>query len=472
MSLHHQHPRCTTLWPSAGSSLGWCRIVHDGGGIAVANRDPGWRAFSYELKSAMALNQVSVEDLAYDLGQRVGSTVSRDKVVAWRATRSTPPLAYLPHIADLTRMGAQGSVPASPSLYLAERMGIIGSSPDSSLLIDAAYRLQKLEAKILDSQMRVARADRSDSLQELIQAVLSSQGWSVNIMAEVVELSEGCEFHVADRLDLRGPSRSGTQVDEVLQVDQLRRALRGSYAALVDPRIDPPSQPSESYATRWRIPRLGRPTSPQVSRPHPRLRSVAVTSVTGQAQPDMVAALIALSLGYGLTTTNNLAMTELGFHPAAALPRERWSIHSRLLHEPPKRRTWSHYGMLDEEPLFRSDKVPGHTFVVWLRESDALLQRARPDADEVVVAKSQRAVMEPLLRDAPPNVLMVELEDHDDPHLRFQASATAAVRTLQTLIERGYVSEESLKQVWPSVVDVHRELGDAWIAWLRGNLSL
>src|SRR5262249_6723269 len=118
--------------------------------------------------------------------------------------------------------------------------------------------------------------------------------------------------------------------------------------------------------------------SPVVQFPHQGMTTVVCLALTVASWVTDVASLIGTALGYGLTTTRDLAMEAHGLHSGHTLPRHRWIAYEAMLGRPPESRVLSHFSPLEDHS--RSPFLPSSgqwhddLVFVWLRESDDLLR--------------------------------------------------------------------------------------------------
>lgn len=332
-------------------------------------RDPAWDAFVQELRSSMAIRGVTAGALAKRLG------IAEEDVRNWRRGRTHPRLAQLPAIAAALQMGVEGEPgePADP-LFLPRRMGIVGAPASEAALFDTAFRLQKLELKLAQATDRAGALGRSDGAASVVRAAVGTGAWSVAVWPAVEGLRD-CRLHVADRLDIARTDGRATSTEEVWRDPVMKAALRAAYAV---PASRSPRWSEDDAVSHWAISHVGSPRSPYVGAPWPGLSSVACLALTVDSWVSDVASLIALSLGFGLTTTRDLAMEVYGLTAGATLPEQRRQAHGHLLNQPPDCRVWSHHAPLDGSNPFESELDPQPSdglHFVWFRESDRVFKR-------------------------------------------------------------------------------------------------
>src|SRR5699024_5708686 len=104
-----------------------------------------------ELKRAMATNRLAASEVVRRLNASplVRAEVTRAQVENWRAGKTMPELALIPDIARVVDMREPGSSSGASydPMYILRRMGLVDETPDISMMIDTAYRLQKLQLK-------------------------------------------------------------------------------------------------------------------------------------------------------------------------------------------------------------------------------------------------------------------------------------------------------------------------------------
>ncbi len=63
--------------------------------------------------------------------------------------------------------------------------------------------------------------------------------------------------------------------------------------------------------SRWAIGRIGSPLSPTIRKPHPGFTSLNFASLTVSSWVNEAASLVAFAIGYGQSTTRDMAMDDL-----------------------------------------------------------------------------------------------------------------------------------------------------------------
>lgn len=351
----------------------------------MAAHDSSWDTFRSELKHWMLLRKVTNKQLAEAINDDfaaagLSAPIDEQIIKRWRHSTS-PPLQALKVIARHLRMSAdaEGEAPYDPT-YLPRVMGLLDEAPESSDLIDAAYRLQGVRAKIAQLQSVLASTAYDEGIIHIVRAATRSL-LACGVLP-VIEGPHGYPMHVSDRIDIRYPAPD-RPAPEMKDYPELADALHDAFAVKSRrlPRFTPHAELEHPGLTYWAVQYVGRPRTNAAHRPHPGLPALALTSITTVAWPDDIADLLAMVLGYGFTSTRDLAR-ELVHDPYMAQSL-RNDIHDGFLGAPaPERRIWTHNGidLTTSSPrapfLDKSVHPPSDLVQIFLLEDDEMLRHA------------------------------------------------------------------------------------------------
>lgn len=321
------------------------------------------------LIDGMRDQEISSAQLALKLG------VSPRTVEGWRQRGSTamPKIHLIPLIAKILRIGDDGSGHWDPGAIWV-KLGLMPADPPSEAHA-LALRIEKLKARHQSALERSQQWGRANGCLDIVAATMASGRWAVALWP-VVEGPAGCRMHVADRLDFTSTTGAGATRRQVFADPALFAALRAAFAvpATRTPRWE--TDPEVIRAGGWSVDRVGSPRAPLRTQEHPEIRSMGVVATTVHAWGNDLAGLLARAIGYGASTTRDLAIEVNGLDSLIPEPRFRAEQHAYLLASPPARRVWSHALL---QPLKGTDPFAverGDVPMVWLRESDEVLRRA------------------------------------------------------------------------------------------------
>lgn len=459
----------------------------------MAAHDPSWEIFRAELKRWMDLRRCTNKALAEAINADLPSTglsspIDEQIIKRWRHSTS-PPLMTLKVIGRILAMSADpaGRAPYDPT-YLPRTMGILDEAPENTELIEAAYRLQTIRARIADAQSTLVSVTSDEGVINIVRAATRS-GLGAAVLP-VHEGPHGYPMHVSDRIDLRHPM-TGSAAPDPADHPFVADALHDAFAVVSrrTPRFC--GQPDPSVAagqSSWAVQYLARPRSSIVHRAHVPLPAIAITSVTTTAWPDDIGDLVALVLGYGFTTTRELAR-ELVADPYAAEGVRR-DIHDNFLcAATPTRRVWTHHGTAlpaDDNELspFRDSlgRVTPGVVQVLLVEDDALLTHAannppgrpreRGDADVEADLLRFRAARDTLVARAgvladDPHVITLPVTHRDGPEERWEQ---VFHRTLDILVAlRGLGVDARLDEVHERLLRLDPQVTPQVLRWLADH---
>lgn len=385
------------------------------------NDDP-WELFAEALtREATRVPALSSKALAARLTVATGSEVAAETVSNWRRGRSRPPLTLLGHIVkSLNDDRSRQDASAGFSLYgLLQEMGILDDDVEASQLFDRAYRLDKLNTKLEAANDAFASIGRRVGAAAIVRAILDSDQWAVAVWPAYEGPDPSCRMHVADRVDIRrigGARNSENDYDDVWSDLTIKNVLRSTHAVRSPVGVRWTPQPTPGVST-WSISHVGSPRAPVVTAPWDGLRALCVLATTRGSWVNDVASLLGLGLGYGLTTTANLAMTMTGRTPGSTSDHDRLLSHEGLLRHLPRRRVWSHWGMPSESSeMFGDTGLPRGESAkfIYLDESDELLESAaNGDADLEQRLRAGRDVYRSAIGHFPPEqILRLDAKDH------------------------------------------------------------
>lgn len=396
--------------------------------------------------------------------------VSEDTVFNWRKRRggSRPQLELLPRIAQILGMGGdlEGDRQAN---YLLTEMGLL-PRPSGIDPYETAYRIQKLDLRYREALERSAQGGAAGGVTAVVHAVRESAEWAVAIWP-AFEGPPACRMHVSDRIDLRrfdGASLSNTSV---FNHPDLHHALREAYAVPSGRQPRWAGSEHDPSVSSWSISHIGAPSSPRRQAAHPGIPSVHCFALTVESWVNDVASLLATSLGYGQTTTRDLAMEVTGVTAHSTSPESRNAAQRSLLARPPLRRVWSHHAVpamdLDPFDTIRSD-IPQ----IWLREDDELLEQHAHKSPLVSLDDLLRARerVDDLVRRQSRDVQVIETSSHLDSDERWLQVLQQVRHIYSWLEDQGAVAEDN-RHAWVGAQARDPYVAGPMLAWLDQALS-
>lgn len=431
-------------------------------GAMWVTEDEAWKAFRDELRKALAEQNMTRAELARHLGDEVAEST----IANWLQGTKVR-IHLLPRIGAALGMGGTDE-PGHDPAYLFRKMGLLPQE-DTGGTYAIAYRVQKLEMRLREAIERTAAHGRGiGALADILQAVRGTREWAVAVWP-AVEGPPSCRMHVADRLDLRRLDGREISAQDVTADPLLFRALRDGYAipAVRQPRWTSADDPTVS---RWSLMHVGSPSSPFVRSPHPGFQSIFCYATVIDSWVNDVASLLATALGYGLTTTRDLAMEANGSPLTPLWNASKSQAHSYLLQEPPRRRVWSHYGPVDGDCPNPFAARPGVS-CVWVRESDELLAYAselRRVPEKNMLRDRDRS--EALAARVPSNMLIVvdaELTAGIDE--RWEQVLRTVLTVFQRLENDGLLAAET-RHRWNQQAESDPYVAAPMLAWLQQRL--
>lgn len=229
------------------------------------------------------------------------------------------------------------------------------SLSQQSLDADVVSRLktrETLDHRILEQQAQLASVERDYAARTLVQAVLESRRYGMAlwpVLAAPTE-NEDHQLHVSDRVDLR--RLDGRVVDEDSVWSDLGPSLMQARGW---PSVAEPRWPSESqtllipdpHLSRWNLRRLDIPRPAMVPRAHAGFPAIAFSATVSSSWVGNLASLVGMVLGYGTSSTTDMAR-QIGpdsrFTPST---QTRAMIHNELLKDPGERFVWAHAAKFD-----------------------------------------------------------------------------------------------------------------------------
>jgi hypothetical protein len=362
--------------------------------------DVAWSAFKHALVREMGRTKpaLTAKELELRLLARGLTTISEERISNWRRGLSRPKLVELGVIVDALNHERPDDRARPFSMQtLLEDMGVVTLGPSSQELFGRAYRLHKINLKLEGADTALATTGRRAGAARIVQQAIDTQEWAVAVTPALEGPDENTQMHVADRLTI---VRVGGQPlfddpDADIWADKhMKAAIRSTYALPSEAggRWSTPPPDAVAPPTRWSISYVSSPRDAVVSVPWEGLRAFAVIATTQTSWVKNVASLVSLALGYGLTTTSDLAMVATGRSTDKTSHRDRAQSHQLLLDRLPARRVWAHYGIPSPgDSVFGPlpTESGGAPRFVWLDESDRQLRRAEREAafDDLVVAR-------------------------------------------------------------------------------------
>lgn len=402
--------------------------------------DPAWGRFRSALSALMTRDASPEHPVLTSAALALQLGVEQEVVSAWRKGRARPTLEQLfeigPAISRLRKLED------GDALQLFRNMGVIGDrTVGDSELVDMALRLQKLELKLAHAQSMSNAFSRTGAAGSVVAAAVKSGHWAVAVWPDW-EGPVDYKLHISDRLDFR---RLDGNPPSVWEDQSLKRALRSVYAT---PSLGRPRWSDESEGVEfWSIPHVGKPRAPMVTSSWPMLSSVGCISLSKSAWVHDFGSLLALAIGYGATTTRDLALEITGAlnnrDSAATL------VADRLVQRAPGRRVWSHegdipHGLVAGLPSERPDSA-----LIWLRERGELL-------DSRDLRESRHATMNSLIsRSGSRQILVQDIDVHLNRDTNWEALLRAVSDTLATLINTRRLPDDP--QAYTQVHDELRE---------------
>lgn len=214
-------------------------------------------------------------------------------------------------------------------------------------LIDRLRALERIELELADSSQLLAEFEHNQAAHIVLNAVEESRNYGVAFWPVHAGPTADPEhrLHVSDRVDLRRLDGQSTSEEAVWRDlgDALARAR--ALPSLAEPRWTASGDElpiSDPHVSRWNLRRLDVPRSARISHPHPGFPALAFSATVSSTWVGNLASLVALVLGYGVTSTTDLGRPLAGnahFKPDTA---HRCRVHSELLRSPGERRVWFH----------------------------------------------------------------------------------------------------------------------------------
>lgn len=363
------------------------------------------------LRSAMVSRGVTNRELAMFL-ERLDPEINEEKVSTYRRGNVALPLYLAQSVAKRLGMRSHDS-----SEELVDKFGydpmlmvrLFGLAPEDeeadrlmagselwsiasaeSAVIDRLRVLERLEQEVVKQELMLSGLERDRAARLLVQAVLESRRYAMAlwpVQAGPTDQSRHL-LHVSDRVDIRRLDGGATSASAVWQDLGSALAQARAWPSVAQPRW--PNGQAESLdvrdprVSRWNLQRLDAPRRPQVSHAHPGFPAVAFSAVVSSSWVGNLASIVALVLGYGLTSTTDLARRLDGLSRYTPGTGSRNRVHSELLRNPSGRQIWAHASTIDPSHP-RSPWLPdggsSHPELVHVRlvEDDELLEATAED---------------------------------------------------------------------------------------------
>lgn len=455
-------------------------------------------ALSAEIRQWRQRSGVSLKQIREVLDRHVDGPSGGLSDQAWnnRINSGDVPATMWPALAQLLNMQDEGSRLLVESLgydptYLLRKLEVLpvsGGALDET--IDQIYRLHRLELEINALQMDAAVAARGSAVASIVAAATGQQ-----YAAAVWPAYEGPShadgrylMHTADRIDLRRVDGTSAGHNEVWANHVMRSTLSAAFAVRgnVHPRW---STPEDTTVSRWAVKYLGAPMSPRISRPHAGFPCLAISSVTSGAGGSNLAGVVALALGYGVTSTSDLAAHLHDRQAPATTSELRNVVHDRLLGQPRDRRVWHHSALLNPSNAYSpwaqpSGVAESQLVHVRLVESDELLHEAADGRSAPLLGPSGPLVkgwqqardlamarhkdLDDVLRKRI-LILNVEHVDANDRALLWTRTMEQALQVLNFMHDLGFRPQPSLGQVQVSTMLNESGYAPAVFRWLKDH---
>jgi hypothetical protein len=323
-------------------------------------------------------------------------------------------------------------------------MGILPPEPTDEEVFAKAIRLQSLQQKLDAAVDESTEVGRVIGPATIVKAAVSGGRWAVGVWPAYEGPDSETLIHVADRMDFRLLDTNETSA-RPWDDPEIRAALRATHAVRSDgvPRWDKDLESEH----RWSIVHVGSPRPATVASPWPGLGGLCFLAASIEGWVNDVAALTSFALGYGLSTTRDLALDyQTSPENSRSQPHDRWFFHRQLLADPPRRRAWSHFGpilQVEEHRALVQQAAARGVFFVIITESPLCLEKAREPARwpaglidfNHLVAGRQELVE--LAEIAPSAVIPLTAEAFDTREERWQQALGHTLTTLKDLKQRG-----------------------------------
>lgn len=263
-----------------------------------------------------------------------------------------------------------------------------GPAADQALVARMVL-LEALDADINERHQELAELWRDRGVPSLVRSIIETGTYGVAVWP-VFDGPDGPSglAHVCDRVDVRRLD-GAPAVDGVVWAD-----LRGVLArAKASPSIEMPRWPradaggdddADAHVSMWTVRRLDAPRGPRVQQAHAGFPAIAISATVSNSWAGYVASFIAYALGYGLTSTTDVARhasEPMLFNPQT---QPRNLVHDGLLRQPGERRVWYHAAKVDTENPMSPWMPPGSQAArgilhVRLVEDDELFESTAAD---------------------------------------------------------------------------------------------
>ncbi|MBW9110166.1 hypothetical protein [Microbacterium ureisolvens] len=401
-----------------------------------------WEKFRAALVTQMSrAPAITVAELTRRLNE-THPDITAEQISNWRRGRSRPDLTLLNDIVQaMNRDRPDDSLRPFSIQTLLEDMSVVPRGPVSDDLFGTAYRLTKLQLRLEDAEVELSTSGRRGGAAKIVQRAIDTQDWAVAVTPAMEGPSPQTRMHVADRLTIvrvGGEPTSTNAAADIWADKRMKQAIRGTYAvpstAGRDVRWNKPPAHAIGKPTQWSISYISSPRSAVAAVPWEGLRSLAFVATSQTSWVKNVASLVALALGYGFTTTSDVAMAATGRAIDRTTHTARASAHRFLISRLPERRIWAHYGLPDEDDRGfghhrRPDPATAPRFV-FLDESDDRLAHAPDEVDEL---KEARSIYRSQAATFPDTVLQIPCEYVEERTERWAQAFDHALATLEWL---------------------------------------
>lgn len=280
----------------------------------------------------------------------------------------------------------------------------VGEPPDEAL-VRRLVLLEGLDTKIEEREQELADLARERGVPALVRSIVDTGDYAAAVWPVLVGPPDlpHVRVHISDRVDIR--RLDGSAVSEDAVWSDLGGALSRAKAL---PSIAVPrwpgtgSQPVESadpQLSMWNVRRLDAPRGPRIQQPHRGFSAVVVSATISNTWVGYLASMVAYALGYGLTSTTDVARR--GEAPTCFNPstESRNFVHDGLLRQPGERRVWFHAAKTD----------PGNELNPWqpcgATAAECILHVRLVEADELLESTAEDRRRQPGFLDTDPDAV-------------------------------------------------------------------